>query len=39
MLKTIKFPKNLNALNDQLPKAKYETKSKSKTTKNIISPE
>ncbi len=37
MLKTIKFPKNLNALNDQLPKAKYETKSK--TTKNITFPE
>lgn len=37
MLKTIKFPKNLNCLNDQLPKAKYDL-NKSKSTKIIQFP-
>lgn len=34
MLKTIKFPKNLNLLNEQLPKPKYDLK-KCKSTKII----
>lgn len=38
MLKTIKFPKNLNSLNDQLPKPKYDL-NKSKSTKMIQLPE
>ena len=38
MLKTIKFPKNLGSLNDQLPKPKYDL-NKSKSTKIIQLPE
>lgn len=37
LLKTIKFPKNLTALNEQLPKPKYEL-NKSKSTKVIKLP-
>ena len=37
LLKTIKFPKNLNCLNEQLPKPKYDL-NKSKSTKIIQLP-
>lgn len=36
MLKTIKFPKNIHALNDQLPKPKYEMKAKTQKSIKII---